>query len=98
MRDMDALEESAVEWWKDRWKGIESYERLLTYATFASVGFGMGGLFVIRKLILENPQYLTEALSNDTQVVTKLVVGIAVTGIVVSQLLLSALHYRFPSD
>lgn len=98
MTDIDALEESLVEWWKEQWSGIEEYEQLLTYVTFACVGFGLGGLFAIRKLIIENPQYLTESLAESTQLTVKLVFAISVTGIVVSQLILTVIHCWFASD
>lgn len=98
MTDKKPREEAAVEWWKEQWDGIEEYEQLLTYATFACIGFGLGGLFAIRKLIIENPQYLTESLAESTQLTVKLVFAISVTGIVVSQLILTVIHCRFAPD
>lgn len=93
MIDIDQIRRRIVAFWRDNWHGIETYAQLLTYVTFTAIGFGLGAMFVIRKLILENPQHLTEALARDTQEVIRISMLAAITVLVGCQLCLLCIHF-----
>lgn len=92
---MTDIEGKIVETWKDKWNGAETYANALTYLAFVFVGFGLGSIFTVRKLILENPQFLTDALAAQTQTAIQISMSVATIGFVVCSLLSLWIEFRF---
>lgn len=47
-----AIVEETIEGWKEQWNGKESYARVLTFASFVFVGFGLGTIDVAQQLFV----------------------------------------------
>lgn len=54
MRDDERLPivEETIEGWKAEWNGVDSYARVLTFASFVFVGFGLGTIDVAQQLFV----------------------------------------------
>lgn len=90
-----SIEEKVVSWWRENWDGLDSYERLVEITLWLSVGFGLGSLFAVKRLILTKPQHLTEALASDTRTVTELSISLSIGGIGVCLVALLVIdHFR----
>lgn len=92
---MTDISDQAIETWKDEWNGAQSYANALGYLAFAFVGFGLGSMFTVRKLILEHPQFLTDALATQTQTVIQYSMSVATIGFVSCSLLSLWIEFRF---
>lgn len=98
MRDYDEIETAFVESWKEHFDGVATYQQVLLYLSFVCAGAGIGSAYVIRELIIANPEFLyaNKELATETQRVTKIALGGSAIGFVACHLLSIVIDIRFP--